>query len=224
MTQPQDKMRADFEAWCAKDNPRYRHTDDGITSRRDWKIWQAACAQQSAKSQQDALDAARSIGDGYTATMDGKIYSPDGQELQPFFRKNGYNSVSIWRGGSRKEVNVHRIIAEAFCTRLSEEQTQVNHRDGDIKNNHASNLEWCSAKENRVHSARVLFVATRPVVGTNIKTGKEIRFRSLAEAEDNGFVRANIQKCIDGVRNMHGGHTWRDDPIAAIATQGASNV
>lgn len=59
MTQPQDKMRAEFEAWCAKDNPRYRHTDDGITSRRDWKVWQAACAQQSAQSQQDALDAAR---------------------------------------------------------------------------------------------------------------------------------------------------------------------
>lgn len=66
MTQPQDKMRAEFEAhikanykpedgwWC-------RQIDDGgySSGKADeaWKIWQAACAQQSAQSQQDALDA-----------------------------------------------------------------------------------------------------------------------------------------------------------------------
>jgi hypothetical protein len=36
--------RERFEAWCAKDNPRYHPTDDNPLNRRDWKVWQAARA------------------------------------------------------------------------------------------------------------------------------------------------------------------------------------
>lgn len=81
MTQPQDKMRAEFEAWyigrarrriakrladwsddeirsgcmCPQSDGSYgiQSADDG------WISWQGACAQQYAQSQQDALDAAR---------------------------------------------------------------------------------------------------------------------------------------------------------------------
>ena len=70
MTQPQDKMRAEFEAW-AKDRGYQRDELDRSTialvspeyfnpnTEESWQAWQAACAQQSAQSQQDALDAAR---------------------------------------------------------------------------------------------------------------------------------------------------------------------
>lgn len=70
MTQPQDKMRAEFESW-AKDQgyqrdelarstlslvcPEYFN----LNTEMSWKAWQAACTQQAAQSQQDALDAAR---------------------------------------------------------------------------------------------------------------------------------------------------------------------
>ena len=66
MTQPQDKMRAEFEAWMLKsgraamdfefsvgDDQEYMHSHVA----EDWSVWFAACAQQSAQSQQDALDA-----------------------------------------------------------------------------------------------------------------------------------------------------------------------
>lgn len=71
MTQPQDKMRADFEAW-AKDRGYQRdelaRSKLGLVSpayfnlstEMAWQAWQAAaCAQQSAQASQDALDAAR---------------------------------------------------------------------------------------------------------------------------------------------------------------------
>ena len=70
MTQPQDKMRAEFEAW-AKDRGYQRDELDRSTislvspdyfnlhTEESWQAWQAACAQQSAQPQQDALDAAR---------------------------------------------------------------------------------------------------------------------------------------------------------------------
>lgn len=62
MTQPQDKMRAEFEAWYAQRFPNPRHensTWDHAEKMDALEVWQAACAQQSAQSQQDALDAAR---------------------------------------------------------------------------------------------------------------------------------------------------------------------
>ena len=69
MTQPQDKMRAEFEAW-AKDRGYQRdelaRCRIGIVSpeyfnlntEMAWQSWRAACAHQSAQSQQDALAAA----------------------------------------------------------------------------------------------------------------------------------------------------------------------
>lgn len=62
MTQPQDKMRAEFEAWYAQRFPDPRHensTWDHAEKMDALEVWQAACAQQSAQSQQDALDAER---------------------------------------------------------------------------------------------------------------------------------------------------------------------
>lgn len=39
---------------------------------------------------------------------------------------------------------------------LTEENLQVNHKDGDRKNNHISNLEYVTAKENIQHRDKVL--------------------------------------------------------------------
>lgn len=64
MTQPQDKMRAEFEAWAKRHEKGINLTHEGAGYRYSlaemyWEAWQAACAQQSAQSQQGALDAAR---------------------------------------------------------------------------------------------------------------------------------------------------------------------
>ena len=169
-----------------------------------------AAPQTSPAAQGDALDAA-DIRHGYTAKRDGSILNPDGQPLIPYQSGKGYLRVSLWRDGKRADEYVHRLIAAAFCTRLSDEQTQVNHRDGDRLNNRASNLEWCSPQENSIHAARVLFAQeTRAVIGTSLTDGSTVQFQSLSEAEDHGFKRANIQKVIDGKRRSHGGFTWVD--------------
>lgn len=50
---------------------------------------------------------------------------------------------------------VHRIVAKAFLKPI-EGKTHVNHKDGNHSNNRVDNLEWCTQKENNLHSFRVL--------------------------------------------------------------------
>jgi len=58
--------------------------------------------------------------------------------------------------GRQKSLSVARIVAHAFVSGFSETRNTVNHIDGDVQNNDASNLEWVSQEENNIHAYRVL--------------------------------------------------------------------
>lgn len=65
--------------------------------------------------------------------------------------KGGYLIVGLMKGGRRKNHYVHRMVAEAFIENPNN-YPQVNHIDYDRKNNNAKNLEWCTSRQNTIHS------------------------------------------------------------------------
>lgn len=67
--------------------------------------------------------------------------------------ENGYCKVDLVKGGKQFTIRVHRIVATAFINN-PEKKPQVNHIDRCRTNNHVSNLEWSTAKENINHSIR----------------------------------------------------------------------
>lgn len=66
--------------------------------------------------------------------------------------KKGYLIVQLRKNGQRSSELVHRLVMENFHPLENMNDLQVNHIDGNNKNNDISNLEWVTAKENMKHA------------------------------------------------------------------------
>ena len=106
--------------------------------------------------------------DLYSVDETGNVYSKDrivnhncgglavkkGKRLQPETTSCGYLRVLlIDREGKRSHLSVHRIVAEAYIPNPNN-LPQVNHKDGNKKNNHINNLEWCTSQQNNIHALK----------------------------------------------------------------------
>lgn len=63
----------------------------------------------------------------------------------------GYQIVTLMDNGKRKRKQVHRLVAETFIPN-PDNKPNVNHIDYNPSNNNVDNLEWCTQRENVLHS------------------------------------------------------------------------
>ena len=92
----------------------------------------------------------------YYITDKGDVINKErGLILKQATHYKGYNYVLLYVDKeNRKKHNkffVHRLVAEVYLDN-SENKKEVNHIDGDKKNNDVSNLEWCTHYENMKHA------------------------------------------------------------------------
>ena len=108
---------------------------------------------------------------------------------------------------SRERYRVHRLVALAFCPK-EEGKEYVNHIDGNSANNIASNLEWCSHKDNVQHAMR-LGLRLQRAVKQIFDNGSTREFPSLAEAQRiTGIGKSNIGMVCRGHQVHAGGYRW----------------
>jgi hypothetical protein len=69
-----------------------------------------------------------------------------GKILKPFYVTKNYLHISLFK----KNYSMHRLVAEHFIPNPNN-LPQVNHIDGNKSNNHYSNLEWVTNRENVSH-------------------------------------------------------------------------
>lgn len=73
--------------------------------------------------------------------------------LKPREHSGGYLQVNIINNGKLKNYYVHRLVAKYFCDIPEDiEKKDINHIDGNKKNNFYKNLEFCTRSENIKHS------------------------------------------------------------------------
>ncbi|WMM74449.1 HNH endonuclease [Rhodococcus pyridinivorans] len=103
-------------------------------------------------------DARHTIVQGYSnyvITDDGKVFSLfKNRWLKQYLTKNGYARVRLSSKGTERAFLVHRLVAQHFVHRDDDRKIYVNHKDSNRLNNHYSNLEWCTAKENTQHAIK----------------------------------------------------------------------
>lgn len=69
--------------------------------------------------------------------------------------KDMYPYVILSKNAHTYVRKIHRCVANAFIPN-PENKPYVNHIDGNINNNHISNLEWVTPSENNIHAYKVL--------------------------------------------------------------------
>lgn len=151
----------------------------------------------------------------YLVSNLGKVFSLKSNKfLKTSIDKGGYEQVKLQYRGKQCSNFVHRLVAKEFCRGYSE-GLQVNHIDADRLNNHASNLEWLTAKENirdtvkrGTHNCfnkpRRIKVIQLSLQGETIK-----QFDSITEASRlTGITRQNIGKVCSKERRVAGGFCW----------------
>lgn len=94
------------------------------------------------------------VKDCYVITEQGEIKNINtGNILTWKKEKNGYYRVSLMKKqGGTTLISIHRLVLSLFNPIDNWKTLQVNHKDGNKKNNNLNNLEWVTAKENIAHS------------------------------------------------------------------------
>lgn len=141
---------------------------------------------------------------------------------------NNYCVAKLYRNGNCKTAYVHRLVAKAFIPNPQNKHF-VNHKDGDKRNNHADNLEWCTRQENEIHAwkhglkerirqtsrANAIIARTHvdnkiPVTQYSMNGSPIMNWPSAADAmREIGVDASAISKCCRGKLNQTGGYLWR---------------
>lgn len=101
---------------------------------------------------------------GYKVKENGEVYSKKtGKLMRPANNKKGYLIHNLRINGKSKCIAVHRIVALCYIPN-PDNLSDVDHIDGDRKNNHVSNLRWLSHGDNIRHS---YYLGSRSAVGEN---------------------------------------------------------
>ena len=154
----------------------------------------------------------------YIVSDTGKVRRVGSDRDHSTREKKGYLVTDLYNEGKRTTERVHILVAEAFIPN-PDNKPEVNHDDGNKLNNHVSNLEWCTKKENAEHAWRTgLYRPSYGMLGKKNpnagRKGKAFRivetgevFETLAKCEKaiNGNNR-HISECLNGKQKTHRGY------------------
>ena len=157
----------------------------------------------------------------YSVSNDGEVRRDDTKHIKaPIRNRDGYDKVDLYEGGKRTTKRIHRLVGEAFIPN-PENKPEINHKDGNKLNNHVSNLEWTTKRENIDHAVEHgLLNGRNPSYGMRGKKnpnggahGKPVRivetgeiFKNIKECSVCKNCKARgITECLHGRQHTHRG-------------------
>ena len=163
----------------------------------------------------------------YEISNYGKIRNiKSGRILKQYLDRNGRYAIRLRCKGKRKlhGFSLSRLVATAFIPNF-DNLPQVNHIDGDPRNNCVDNLEWCDESYNIQHAynnnlmdrklTRVNALNASDVISKKVNQytldGVFIKsYKSYESAGNAVGVSGNaIKKCCKGICKQSAGYIWR---------------
>lgn len=152
---------------------------------------------------------------GYYIYDDGRLYTPHRKRfMKPSIDSSGYLYYDIRNTDSiYKCPKAHRLVMLAFSKENQKEE--INHKDGNKKNNNINNLEYVTHKENRIHALKMGLskeinygILKCSLDGTPIKYYETCR-EALIDLGKSKNISGNIGRCVKGKRKSAYGFVWK---------------
>lgn len=125
-----------------------------------------------------------------------KLYK--GKILKGHINNVGYLCFDLYKDKKRKNLKCHRLVAENFIE-CEDKELWINHKDGNKLNNHFSNLEWVTPKENSIHAFDRRLIVKKGKIVIDLNTG--IFYESIRQAYRHysfNFSRSYFQNQLKG--------------------------
>lgn len=149
---------------------------------------------------------------GLTGNINTKLLSE--LVMKQFEDEDGYFRIQLIKNGLRKKHFVHRLVALNFIPN-PENKPEVNHKEGNKKDNRVEMLEWNTTSENQIHAiANKLYVTAKGETAGQAKL-KEVQVREIHKLWKSGEVTQEylssmfgvassaISRIVNGVRWRH---------------------
>lgn len=98
--------------------------------------------------------------------------------------------------GSKRTFRVHRLVMMAFNPVKNMNELEVNHIDGNKKNNKLENLEWCTASENQIHAFKTGLNKPRKGEESHLSKLTEDDVKKVFELREKGLLQKEIAEIV----------------------------
>lgn len=118
----------------------------------------------------------------YIIYSDGRLYSENKKDFLSQGRKGRYCSYNISVNGKNYTLYAHRLVAQYFIPNPNELK-EVNHINGNTRDNRVENLEWVSREENLKHQKDNLLYRRRIIKQFDLFGNFIQEFKTASEVE-----------------------------------------
>lgn len=119
-------------------------------------------------------------------------------KLKPFLH-NGYLQVHLYHNRQRIQKTIHSLVADKYLGPCPAGM-EINHKDGNKLNNHPSNLEYVTHKENIRHAVRTNLWGNR-IKDTSTKAEKRRKAHSARRLKKLSYERYKDEVLMTGTPN-----------------------
>jgi hypothetical protein len=121
----------------------------------------------------------------------------------------GYPSIQLCKNGTQFRVSIHQLVAAAFIGKCPDGH-QVNHRNGIKTDNAASNLEYVTPKQNKLHAKLMMGCSLGQRNGSakldpdKVREARRLSKQSVSQSK----IAERFGVTQGAIGNMLRGETW----------------